>query len=186
MRSKAASRQVGRMHGSLLISILSFVMFGASLPALAAQDPHEPASPTTLAGPAREAVVRFVLEQTLRTPVQPIRGLVFGGDRPKLAALGGDGKVRVWNAVTGDLLQSHSPTIPNRSLAWLSALMVNGLSLAKTFPRPKSLPVKSPCSTPRQAKRFVRSRRITGKWKALPSARMAIGWPPAIGTARYV
>jgi len=42
----------------------------------------------------------------LKTPVQPIRGLAFGGDPPTLAALGDDGNVRVWNAVTGGLLKT--------------------------------------------------------------------------------
>jgi WD40 repeat protein len=51
-------------------------------------------------------MVHFVLDRTLKTPVQPIRGLSFGGDHPTLAALGDDGYVRVWNAVTGDLLKT--------------------------------------------------------------------------------
>jgi WD40 repeat protein len=49
-------------------------------------------------------MVHFVLDRTLRTPVQPVRGLAFGGDHPTLASLGDDGTVRVWNAVTGDAL----------------------------------------------------------------------------------
>ena len=100
------------MCGSVRITILSFVILRVALLALAAQDPQEPESPPAPTGPATETVVRIVLEQTLKTPVQPIRGLVFGGDRPTLAALGGDGKVRVWNAVTGDLLRTIA--LPDR------------------------------------------------------------------------
>jgi WD40 repeat protein len=37
--------------------------------------------------------------------VQPVRGLAFGGSRA-LAAAGDDGVMRVWNAASGDLLQS--------------------------------------------------------------------------------
>jgi WD40 repeat protein len=51
-------------------------------------------------------MVHFVLDRTLKIPVQPIRGLAFGGDHPTLAVLGDDGNVRVWNAVTGDLLKT--------------------------------------------------------------------------------
>jgi WD40 repeat protein len=51
-------------------------------------------------------MVHFVLDRTLKTPSQPIRGLAFGGDHPTLAALGDDDYVRVWNAVTGDLLKT--------------------------------------------------------------------------------
>jgi WD40 repeat protein len=51
-------------------------------------------------------VVHFALDRTLRTPVQPVRGLEFGGDPPALASLGDDGFVRVWNAVTGELLKT--------------------------------------------------------------------------------
>ena len=63
----------------------------------------KPAAPLP-AGPARGSMVHFVLDRTLRTPVQPVRGLAFGGDHPTLASLGDDGTVRVWNAVTGDAL----------------------------------------------------------------------------------
>lgn len=94
------------MRGSLRNSIPSFVVFAAFLPALAAQDPQKSASPAVRVGSARGAVARFVLEHSLTVPVQPIRGLAFGGDRPKLAALGDDEKVWVWNAATGDLLQT--------------------------------------------------------------------------------
>lgn len=65
---------------------------------LAASKPAAPPAPT---GPERGAMVHFALDRTLKTPVQPIRGLAFGGDPPALAALGGDGSVRVWNAMTG-------------------------------------------------------------------------------------
>ena len=69
----------------------------------------KPAAPPT-AGPARGAMVHFALDRTLKTPVQPIRGLAFAGDPPALAALGGDGSVRVWNAVTGDPLTTIERT----------------------------------------------------------------------------
>jgi WD40 repeat protein len=49
---------------------------------------------------------RFILERTLKVPVEPIRGLAFGGDHPKLAALADDDKVRVLNAATGELLHA--------------------------------------------------------------------------------
>jgi dipeptidyl aminopeptidase/acylaminoacyl peptidase len=94
------------MRGSLRNSILSFVVFAAFLPALVAQDPQKSASPAVRVGSARGAVARFVLEHSLTVPVQPIRGLAFGGGRPNLAALGDDEKVRVWNATTGNLLQT--------------------------------------------------------------------------------
>jgi WD40 repeat protein len=61
-------------------------------------------SVTPLALPA--PLVHFVLDRTLKTPVQPIRGLAFGGDRNTLAALGVDGYVRVWNAATGETLKT--------------------------------------------------------------------------------
>jgi WD40 repeat protein len=49
-------------------------------------------------------MVHFVLDRTLKMPVQPVRGLAFGGDSPTLATLADEGNVRVWNVVTGDLL----------------------------------------------------------------------------------
>ena len=66
---------------------------------LVAAKPGAPAAP---AGPAPGTVVHFALDRTLKTPVQPVRALAFGGDHPTLATLGDDGYVRVWNAVTGD------------------------------------------------------------------------------------
>jgi len=57
-------------------------------------------------------VAHFVLERTLKTPVQPIRGLAFGGENPVLAALTDDGDVRVWNTATGDLLHVI-PLVPH-------------------------------------------------------------------------
>ena len=59
------------------------------------------APPAPTASPP-EAVVRFTLDRTLKTPVQPVRGLAFGGDHDTLASLGEDGFVRVWNAASGD------------------------------------------------------------------------------------
>jgi WD40 repeat protein len=52
--------------------------------------------------PAGEAIAHFTLDRTLKTPVQAIRGLAFGGDPPTLAVLGADGSVRVWKAASGD------------------------------------------------------------------------------------
>jgi WD40 repeat protein len=69
----------------------------------------KPAAPP-IGGPARGAMVHFALDRTLKTPVQPIRGLAFAGDPTALAALGGDGSVRVWNAVTGDPLTTIERT----------------------------------------------------------------------------
>ena len=62
----------------------------------------KPVAPTPAPGPPPGSVVHFTLDRTLKTPVQPVRGLAFGGDHPTLATLGDDGYVRVWNAVTGD------------------------------------------------------------------------------------
>ncbi len=62
----------------------------------------KPAAPAAPAGPARAAAVHFALDRTLMAPVQPIRGLDFGGTPPVLAALGGDGSVRVWKPSTTD------------------------------------------------------------------------------------
>jgi len=98
------------MRGSVRLAILSCIFLSVAFLALPAQDRGKPqsspvASPASI-GPARGAVANFVLDQTLRTPVQPIRGLAFGGDAPTLAGLGGDGSVRVWNAVTGELLKT--------------------------------------------------------------------------------
>ena len=47
-------------------------------------------------------VLHSVLVQTLKMPVQPVRGLVFGGGQASIAALGDDGKVRVWDLDGGD------------------------------------------------------------------------------------
>ncbi len=94
-RAPSSANVFGRLPliGGCLLSI--FVLAGAAL-----------GSPQQ--GPRREwpAVAHFVLQQTLKTPVQPIRGLAFGGDRPTLAALTDDGEVRVWNAATGSLLHT--------------------------------------------------------------------------------
>lgn len=57
----------------------------------------------------RPAVADFVLQQILKNPVQPIRGLAFAGERSQLAALGEDGAVRLWDVVTGNLLRSLLP-----------------------------------------------------------------------------
>lgn len=64
--------------------------------ALAGQnaDPHQPGS------------VRFILAATVKMPVQPVRGLGFGGRGSTLAALGDDDIVRVWDASTGRLLKT--------------------------------------------------------------------------------
>ncbi len=67
--------------------------------ALVASKSTTPAAP---AGPARAAVVHFALDRTLKAPVQPIRGLDFGGSPPVLAVLGGDGSVRVWKPAAAD------------------------------------------------------------------------------------
>jgi WD40 repeat protein len=93
------------MRGSVWLTILSGIFLSVAFLAWAAQDPEKPPPPAPT-GPARGAMANFVLDQTLRTPVQPIRGLAFGGDPPALAALGGDDSVRVWNAVTGELLKT--------------------------------------------------------------------------------
>ncbi len=82
---------------------------------LPAQEQRKPAPPAPT-GPAQGTVANFVLDRTLRTPVQPIRGLAFGGDPPSLAALGGDGYVRVWNVETGSVfaaiaLADHPKTV---------------------------------------------------------------------------
>jgi len=57
-------------------------------------------------GTARSLRVHFVFAQTLKTPVQPIRGLAFGGRPATLAALGDDGIIRIWNAPMGELLKT--------------------------------------------------------------------------------
>jgi WD40 repeat protein len=65
----------------------------------------QPATPTTPAGPPPGSAVHFSLDRTLKTPVQPVRAIAFGGGHATvatLATLGDDGYVRVWNAVTGD------------------------------------------------------------------------------------
>jgi WD40 repeat protein len=104
----------GRLRRSVRVTTFSFLFLGLALLTLLAQDqqkresPHKtvpqapPAAPT---GPERGAMVHFNLDRTLKTPVQPIRGLAFGGEH-SLAALGNDGNVRVWNAATGELLRT--------------------------------------------------------------------------------
>jgi WD40 repeat protein len=98
------------MRGSVRLTLISCVFLSVAFLALPAQEqqklPSSPASSPASLGPARGTMANFVLDQTLRTPVQPIRGLAFGGDAPTLAALGGDASVRVWNAVTGELLKT--------------------------------------------------------------------------------
>jgi Tol biopolymer transport system component len=64
------------------------------------------AAPPAPAAPAAGGTGYFVLDRTLKTPVQPIRGLAFSGDSPTLAALGEDGSVRVFRAPTGDLVKT--------------------------------------------------------------------------------
>jgi WD40 repeat protein len=58
------------------------------------------------AAPTPGAIVHFIFDRTLETPVQPVRGLALGGDPATLAALGPDGNVRMWNAVTGNPLKT--------------------------------------------------------------------------------
>ena len=84
---------------------------------LAAAKPPAPAPPP---GPTRGAMVHFALDRTLKTPVQPIRGLAFGGNPPALAALGGDGSVRVWNAMTGDPLTNIERTEHPRTVSCIA------------------------------------------------------------------
>ncbi len=108
------------MRSWVRTTILAVFFSTAILPAIPGQEParYEPlteggiirllqggvAAPAAPAGPARGAVVHFTLDRTLRTPVQPIRGLDFGGSSGVLAALGGEGSVRVWRpAATDDL-----------------------------------------------------------------------------------
>ncbi len=106
------------MHSWTRTTALAVVFLTAIPWALPGQEParHEPlteggiirllqggvAAPAAPAGPARGAVVHFTLDRTLRTPVQPIRGLDFGGSSGVLAALGGDGSVRVWRPAAAD------------------------------------------------------------------------------------
>ena len=52
------------------------------------------------------SLVHFLLDRTLTTPVQPVRGVALGGEPATLAALGPDGYVRTWNAATGDPLKN--------------------------------------------------------------------------------
>ena len=112
------------MRRSRRIFALSILLLGVTVLALPAQDQkkREPLCETTRyavalaasqpavapapTAPPPEALVHFALDRSLKTPSQPIRGLAFGGDNPLLAALGEDGYVRVWNAVTGDLLKT--------------------------------------------------------------------------------
>jgi WD40 repeat protein len=96
------------MSGSVRFTILSVFFLDVLLGAMSAQDPQKAEPPPPPAGPARGAMVHYALDRTLKSPVQPIRGLTFGGDPPALTALGGDGSVRVWNAVTGELLKTIS------------------------------------------------------------------------------
>jgi len=59
-----------------------------------------PAAPP--AAPPPGSLVHFILDRTLTTPVQPVRGVALGGEPATLAALGPDGYVRTWNAATGE------------------------------------------------------------------------------------
>jgi WD40 repeat protein len=94
------------MRFPVRITVFAALFLEALLGAMSAQNQQKPAASPAPPGPAREAMVHFILDQTLKAPVQPIRGLAFGGDPPTLAALGDDGNARVWNAVTGELLKT--------------------------------------------------------------------------------
>jgi hypothetical protein len=93
----------GILRCSIRITILSFLYLHVVPLASPQQRPEPPPAST---GPARAAIVRIVLDRTLKIPVQPVRGLAFGGEPPTLAAWGDDGNVRVWNAATGDPLKT--------------------------------------------------------------------------------
>lgn len=91
------------------LTILSFVSFSNAFLAWGGQDRQRPSpSPApTLSAPG--VMPHFILDRTLRTPTQPIRGLAFGGNPPTLVALGGDGLLWLWNAVSGDLAKTITP-----------------------------------------------------------------------------
>ena len=84
------------MRGSTLVAIPYLLLLGGAVSYLPAQvvNTGEPLN------------IQLVLERTLKTPSQPIRGLAFGGERPGLAAVGEDDNVQVWDAATGDLLKT--------------------------------------------------------------------------------
>jgi len=103
------------MRWAVRLIILSFVFLSVVHLALPAQDHEEresrhenasQATPPVPPGPARGAMVDFLLDRTLKIPSQPIRGLAFGGGPSMLAALGNDAYVPVWNAATGNLLKT--------------------------------------------------------------------------------
>jgi WD40 repeat protein len=91
-----------RCFGRLTFTVLAF--FSPVLPSARAQTEQVVArAPAEL---FQRSFTPFVLDRTLKTPVQPIRGLAFGGALPAMAALGGDSSVRIWNATTGDVLKT--------------------------------------------------------------------------------
>jgi len=102
------------MRRSVRVKIPSFICFSVALLALGAQDPEKRGplqeialeAATAPPGFVRGAMVQFILDRTLKTPSQPIRGLAFGGAEATLAAVAEDGNVRVWNASTGELLRT--------------------------------------------------------------------------------
>ena len=156
-----------------------------ALLALPAQKQPAPAAPAAPIGGARGAMVHFVLDRTLKTPVQPIRGLSFGGDHPTLAALGDDGNVRVWNAVTGELLKTIALADRPKSVSCI-AFSPDGkwIVVGEDFTKAEVFTGKIELLDAVRVKWFERSQRIIGKWRVWLSARMADGWPPAIGTVR--
>ena len=84
------------MRSLIGISIRIFLLPGAAFMAASPQKVETP----------EPAAAHFVLDRTLKTPSQPIRGMAFGGEPPTIAALEDDGYVRMWNTVTGESIQT--------------------------------------------------------------------------------
>ncbi|MGO8789061.1 MAG: WD40 repeat domain-containing protein [Terriglobia bacterium] len=94
------------MRGKVWVVIPPSVFVNLAFLAMAAQGQQRTASPSVSVGAPPRVIVHFVFDRTLKTPVQPIRGLAFGGNSPTLAALGGDNSVWVWNVASGDVLKT--------------------------------------------------------------------------------